>query len=256
MLKFLLIFTILSFTTHGSSLSSKITGPIIVCAEDAGWPPFSIPFEGTAKNFQGLNVDILQAILTKHSIDFKVVVRPWKRCLFDGMKKDVNIVLDAAKNPQREKHYLFTDSVYSLTPIIFFHKKYSSKFSVPIIAKSLKSLDLICGQKGYTFNNFGLNNEDVTKISKGIYEILELVRKDRCSVGLTRKEVLLNELNDYKYSKEIKIQNIIGADVEPFYWLINKKFSYSSELRDLINSELSLLKSSGESKNMLKKYFK
>jgi polar amino acid transport system substrate-binding protein len=256
MFKFFLINLILISSIHANSLSSKIKAPIIVCAEDAGWPPFSIPFEGTDKNFQGLNLDILERIFKKHSINFKIVVRPWKRCLFDGKNQDVNIVLDAAKNPQREKDYLLTDSVYSLKPIVFYHEKYSSKFSAPVTPKYLKSLDLICGQKGYTFNNFGLKNEDVTGISKGIHEILELVRKERCSAGLTRKEVLLNELNDYEHSQIIKIQNIIGADVEPFYWLINKNFSYSSELRDLINSELSILNSSGVRKGMLKKYFK
>ncbi|WP_127716242.1 ABC transporter substrate-binding protein [Halobacteriovorax sp. HLS] len=249
----LVIFILLS---SSSFVQAKLFDKVLkVCAEDAGWPPFSIPSRSNTKMFSGYNLDVLTHIFSKHDIGFEIVIRPWKRCLHDGISKDITIVLDAAKNEQRQRDYVMTNPIYSLTPVYFYLDKLEANFSKIETSKELKKLDLICGQKGYTFNNFGLDNDDVTMISKGIHEILDLVVKKRCSVGLARKEVLLTQLVDFKDSEQIAIKKLAGIETEKFYWLINKNFKYADKLKSIIDSEVKILEHSGKSQQFLNKYF-
>ena len=113
---------------------------IILCAEDAGWPPFSFPQNTPTESFKGFNADLMKLIFDKHSIKYEVVIRPWKRCLNDGAIGDVSIVMDAAKNPEREKKYLLTKPIYSLKPIVFFAKTKSHLYPDFLNATDLQSL--------------------------------------------------------------------------------------------------------------------
>lgn len=245
----------LVFSQTSTVYASQFSQVLKVCAEDAGWPPFSIPSKDNKKSFSGYNLDVLRHIFSKHDIDFQVVIRPWKRCLRDGISKDVTIVLDAAKNEQRQRDYVLTEPIYTLTPVFFYLNELETKFNKVETSKDLQKLDLICGQKGYTFNNFGLKNDDVTMISKGIHEILDLIVKKRCSVGLARKEVFLTQLLNFKDSHKIGIKKLASIESEKFYWLINKNFKYAEKLKSIIDSEVKQLERSGKSKDYLNKYF-
>ncbi|OUR95345.1 hypothetical protein A9Q84_16030 [Halobacteriovorax marinus] len=229
---------------------------IFICAEDAGWPPFSIPASESKEQFRGYNLDLIKIIFKKHNIKYKIIIRPWKRCLYDGKNGDINIVLDAAKNPQRTKDYLLTEPIYQLTPIFFFSNEHLKSMHKPATVKELLELGTICGQKGYTYNNFGFKNSDVVMISKEITNVFDLVVKKRCVVGLTRKEVLLSKLKNYKQAKLISHQSIVNATKEPFYWLINKNFKYAKDLKKIIDSEIKQLYRSGKAQKLLNDYYR
>lgn len=228
---------------------------VVVCSEDAGWPPFSYSADGTAETFQGFNADLMKNIFDKNGINYRIVIRPWKRCLQDGAAGDVNIILDAAKNPEREQTYLLTEPVYSLTPVVFFPASDASQYPQPVSAPKLEAM-LICGQKGYTYNNFGFDNDRVAMISKDLPKVLDLVLLKRCDLGLARKEILLSELTDYIGADKFAWQTLESVPPENFYWMLNRNFVYSSELKSIIDQEVAALYQSGAAQSMLSRYLK
>ncbi len=226
---------------------------ITLCAEDAGWPPFSFPQNTPTESFKGFNADLIKLIFDKHSIKYEVVIRPWKRCLNDGAIGDVSIVMDAAKNPEREKKYLLTEPIYSLTPIVFFAKTKSHLYPVHLVASDLQTLRA-CGQKGYTYNNFGFDNERVELISESLSHVFDLAVLERCDIGLARKEVFLNELKSFPNSHKLDYRTLQNASKESFYWMINRQLEFADELKQLIDKEVSELYRSGKAQELLKVY--
>ena len=257
--------TLLSFTTFLlliflSSFASVAAIPedqvINICAEDAGWIPYSRPVKlkaGGGYEFTGYNRDVAEAVFTKHNIKFKFEIRPWQRCLKEAIDGNIHIVLDAAANDERRRDYLLTNSVYKMTPAYFYHSDNDKSFK-------MKSADFIlnntpiCGQSGYTYKNFGIPNEEVKKLSKALRRIIDLVRAKRCRIGLTRLEVLQRELPEAKGAEDISYSMIKDAKKEEFFWLINKKFNFSDDLKRIINNELRVLEQSGKLKEISNKY--
>lgn len=228
---------------------------LILCAEDAGWPPFSFQKHSPEEDFRGFNADLMKLVFEKHHIHYEVVIRPWKRCLSEGMVGDVSIVMDAAKNAEREKNYLLTEPIYSLTPIVFFGKTKGQLYPEKLNASELQSLRA-CGQKGYTYTNFGFDNSRVELVSEALPHVLDLAVLERCDIGLARKEVFLYELNTYDNARKLDYRPLENASKEAFYWMINRQLDYAPELKQLIDREVSELYRSGKAQELLSKYFK
>lgn len=234
--------------------------PVLVCAEDAGWPPFSIPGGMNGQDrpdqpFAGLNAEFLAEILGKHDIPYRVVVRPWKRCLKDGYEGDVTIILDAASNPQRQQDYLLTDPIYSLTPVVFYYRGEEESLLPKIRSDDYSGL-VVCGQKGYIYDNFGFDNDRVERISEDLAPIMQMLRIGRCDVGLARQEVLMMELNQQLKSSDMVLKPLEGATREAFYWMLNRNDPRSSRLKSLIDSEVSRLYQEGRAQRWLYRLLK
>lgn len=227
---------------------------LTLCAEDAGWPPFSFQKASSTEAFRGFNADLMKLIFDKHSISYEVVIRPWKRCLSEGIVGDVSIVMDAAKNPEREEKYLLTEPVYSLTPIVFFARGKSNVYPDHLNAADLQKLRA-CGQKGYTYSNFGFDNALVELVSEALLHVLDLAVLERCDIGLARKEVFLYELKSYADAQKLDYRPLQNASKEPFYWLINRQLDFAEELKQLIDEEVSELYRSGKAQDLLRAYF-
>ncbi|MBK8970329.1 MAG: hypothetical protein IPM37_02735 [Hahellaceae bacterium] len=93
----------------------------------------------------------------------------------------------------------------------------------------------LCGQAGYTYSNFTIDDTKVERVSEDLAKVLDLTRLDRCDLGLARKEVLLTELKSYQYASAIKYQSIENAQKEDFYWMINRQYPFAEELKQIID---------------------
>lgn len=112
----------------------------------------------------------------------------------------------------------------------------------------------LCGQAGYTYSNFTIDDSDVERVSEDLTKVLDLTRLNRCDLGLARKEVLLSELQNYSQAAEIHYQYIENARQEEFYWLINRQMPYAADLKAVIDQGLNDLYDSGEAEKMLSTY--
>lgn len=252
---------VVSLLLAGSSTclaeTSWQNGTVTVCAEDAGWPPFSTPGETTPDSGEpsltGYNADLLARIFGAQGIPYRVVIRPWKRCLQDGIHGDVTLVLDAASNPERERDYLLTEPIYSLTPGVFFPAGRSEQYPPPLTSAHLAQQQ-ICGQKGYIYDNFGVRNEWVDMVSEDLDKILDLVALERCDFGLARLEILRTELQTYPFPERIAWQPLSGQPREPFYWLLNRHTPGVTQLKAVIDTEMAILRTSGDADQLLERY--
>ena len=162
-LKFFLILCLFFQVGQNNILAGPIpdSETINICAEDTGWPPFSIP-EYTkgipTGKLTGFNQELLTEMLTKHGINFKFIIKPWSRCLYEGIHGNIQVVLDAAANEQRRNDYILTEPIYNLTPVFFYNTKSQELFSKMPYSSELYSKGDLCGQSGYTYTNFGLDN--------------------------------------------------------------------------------------------------
>ena len=172
----------------------------------------------------------------------------------DGLMGDVSIVMNAAKNEERDQQYLLTEPIYSMTPIVFFARKKSHLYPDPLNATDLQKL-WACGQKGFTYNNFGFDNQRVQMISETLPHLFDLAVLERCEIGLAREEVYLYELQSYADADKLDYRLLQNAPQEPFYWMINRQLEFAKELKQLIDQEVSELYRSGKAQEILKKYF-
>lgn len=232
----------------GTSFAQDIDTTLNVCAEDSGWPPFSIPANSKKQMFTGLNKEWLEAIFNKHHIKFNIVIKPWKRCLYEAINGDIHIVLDAADNEQRRKDYLLAGPIYHLTPIFFYAKALRDKIPTINVGSDLESFGTLCGQSGYTYLNFGVSNDIVKMDSKDLSGVIDLVSKQRCTFGLARKETFLAQYNYQANKDEIQYSEIPNSINENFYWLINKKYKFAEKLKNIVNKEISLLNSNNSNR--------
>lgn len=237
------LFSLLQFT-NCFSLEMKIpqSEVINICVEDAGWPPFTILESKNDKNtraISGKNIEFLKHIFSKYNLKYNVHIKPWSRCLYEGINGNIQIVLDAALNEQRKKDYITTDMIYELTPVFLYStNKYVDQLR-SLSPEQLKKLGQGCGQVGYIYNNFGFKNDELNLQSKDLQSLLSLVSKSRCAFGLARLEVYKYEKELYNNFKDIEFSNILSAKNESFFWLINKNYKYAAHLKTLIDEEIS-----------------
>lgn len=215
---------------------------INICVEDSGWPPFSILESRGEKNgelISGKNHEFLKYIFKKYNLKYSIHIKPWKRCLYEGIHGNIQIVLDAALNDQRRKEYITTQTIYELTPVFLYSTKKFSSLSKEMTSKQLKKLGQGCGQVGYIYDNFGFQNEELNLQAKDLQNLLSLVSKRRCAFGLARLEVYQYEKELYNNFNELNFGNILNAQNESFFWLINKNYKYAAHLKTIIDDEIS-----------------
>jgi len=224
-----------------------------ICAEDTGWPPFSIPPNESNQRFSGYNADLLSEIFSKRDIPYEVVIRPWKRCLNDAINGDIHIVLDAASNNDRKKKYLLTKPIYRLTPVFFFDRELVAQYPEPVTAKQLHDLN-VCGQSGYIYNNFGFDEGTINLASKDITKIVELVLLKRCNIGLARNETLKAELKRHPYADQVAIQHLSNTPPELFYWMINRSSPFAQRIKEIIDQDIQSMQKNGALPSLLHAY--
>lgn len=240
------IITILLLLSQSFTLALKIPDSEIIniCAEDAGWPPFSILEKDKSNQdvkLSGKNPELIKLIFDKNNIKYAIHIKPWKRCLYEGIHGNIQIVLDAASNEQRKNDYLLTDTIYTLTPVFVYSSLKMKNVPSIIQINELKKLGPGCGQVGYIYDNFGFSNDELNLQSKDLQNLLSLVSKKRCAFGLARLEVYQYEKELFKNFADIEYGSIQNATSEEFFWLINKNYKYSTVLKKLINEELNTL---------------
>lgn len=237
-LLFLLIIGASSAITANSIPSSE---RVNICAEDTGWPPFSIletiDGQGTGK-LKGKNLELIEKIFEAQKIKYQIHIKPWKRCLYEGIHGNIQIVLDAATNAQRRSDYLISDVIYTLSPVYFYSKKSFQNGLQGKTSTELKKLGQGCGQVGYIYDNFGFKADELNLQAKDLPSLLSLVAKKRCAFALGRLEPFLFEKENSNNFNDVDFAAITSAKKEDFYWLINKNFKYANSLKKIIDTKV------------------
>lgn len=242
---------------------AAIPEQINICDDAAEWPPFTylerVDGNKTAKII-GFSVDYLKLILDKHQLRFKLSLVPWKRCLVDVKNSqsggnDFAMILNAARSPDRERDYLISKPYYELTGIYFYSKnRPEPKIESMADLKKYPS----CGQVGYTYQNFGLQENEIKARSVGLVAAMKIMEDGGCDIVLSQLEVVAGERaigkSDFLNMPGLGYKKVPGMPGTAFHMLVGRNLSYSGELLSLLNQGLEESKSSKAVEALRKKY--
>ncbi|MCE9680263.1 transporter substrate-binding domain-containing protein [Shewanella sp. AS1] len=229
------------------------------CVENTEFPPFNY-FSRSGDNnqlTQGYDIDLLALSLTHSEFSYRVIALPWKRCLSEVKKGNIDAVMSASLNEDRKANYLLSAPYYRLTPSYFYLKsRYLGRVEIDNV-NQLSSLGQICGIKGFNYQNFGLDNDQALLEIHSLQHLPDMLLKDRCQFFLARKEAFESTLaiNNMQYLLE-QLDNIAipKAQQEPFYMLISKKSPHKERLKRLFDSKVKLLADEGRLQLMIKQH--
>ena len=236
---------------------------IAICYEsNLDWPPYEYyqrVNEVKTETLAGFSVDVLEAIFAEHGLRYAFVFYPWKRCLaYLATGEGVQMVLPTSVNDERERKYLVSDSVYTVTPSYFYRReRYPAGLSVDKASELLQH-GRVCGRLGYNYHNFGI---DSTRMDTGAKDFDALMRKlnsGHCDIILERYEIVagLKLIGKSYLSSDIAYAPIPGSTGESFHYLISKHYRYGQELLRVLNTGIAKLRRDGKLKEMLQKQLK
>ncbi|WP_070971846.1 substrate-binding periplasmic protein [Vibrio sonorensis] len=227
---------------------------IEVCGDAIDWPPYTYL---TRDGVRGVDADILDHILGKNDISYKLSVTAWSRCLRDAaIGNTYQMAVSATHSAHRASQFIYTDWYYEVTPFYLYSKK---TFPGGLNIKSIDDLKgyKVCGIHGYNYSDFGLENIDQNSVE--VSEALNEVRLNRCDVFLSWKEILLGlglvtENDFHRYA--VIAAPVPNMDRHKFYFLISRAYPQAQALKTLIDREIQQLKESGKLQRIINKYLK
>ncbi|WP_018691042.1 substrate-binding periplasmic protein [Algicola sagamiensis] len=232
---------------------------ILFCGETGEWPPFNFferkSGEKTALSV-GYDIDIARIIFSKHQLNYKVVIKPWKRCLSEAIEGKVHVVFSASTNPQRDRDYLLSTSYYSVRPILAFGPKTTIEQQKLLLDKKAGGGAILCGRTGYNYANFGFEEHQIKVRVKTYGQLIELAQKGRCTAFLARYEPLHGQqIIDSKLDfKQLEFAFIPGVEPEPFYMLISRNYEFAYELKGVLDEGIYNLKKARSHLSVLSRY--
>ena len=240
---------------------SNSRGTQLDFCNDAGeWPPY-IYFrrnDGEKTNEPvGYDIDILDEILSRHGISFKMELIAWTRCLHEIETGDkYKLVSSSAHSEERASKYLMTDAYYIINPHYFYpvaNFPDGLKITSPVEFSNYK----VCGIRGYSYDKFGIPLESIDTGTRILSQLIEKTERGRCDIFLGRYEIFAGfaqTTTDYIKKHHLDTAPMPGVSGEKFYMMISRNYEHGEELRKLINDGIAELHDSGEGQKLLAHY--
>jgi len=241
---------------YAEDLSGKT---ICICEDDAEWPPYHYLKRENGKKTKeivGYGIDVLNEILNKKGIQYKIQFLPWKRCLHDVAKGDnYQMALSGSYNLERDKNF-YLINWYKTTVYYFFSKKH---FPEGVHIKSLSELKnyRLCGLLGYNYKYLGELKKKMDKGARNYDVMMEKLHRGRCHVAFEQYEILAGFASigkNYLKDKDLGYAKLPGVPPTWFNIMISKKYAHSYALKKVISEGIAELFWSGKYKTMLEKY--
>lgn len=226
------------------------------------WPPYEFFIrengEKTGK-MVGYSIDVLDEIFSAYGISYEFRAYPWKRTLANLVTGEkVQMILPTSTNADREKKYLMSSRVYSITPSFFYMRtKYPDGITISNAGDLLKYGE-VCGRLGFNYANFGMENKNIETQADNFGALMKMLKTGRCDTVLARYEVLAGYalLGQPLLSNDIGTAPVPGVASEGFYYAVTRNQPFSNELLAVINLGLARLENQGRLAQIFAKYSK
>jgi len=96
--------------------------PVIKVHNEWNWPPFNYNQDGKP---MGLSIDYMNLLANRIGIKVKYIPGEWGELLDQAFDKNLDVMLNIVKTPERQKHLLYTDS-YTKNPNVIIASEKSS----------------------------------------------------------------------------------------------------------------------------------
>jgi polar amino acid transport system substrate-binding protein len=242
---------------HAAPASAQIHTVIRICSDgdyNDEFPPFAFykrVNERATGETTGYSVEFIRKILSDRQIEFKVDLIPWTRCQAEVEEGSYALLLDAASSPEREKKYFVSKPYYTLQDVYFYPRtRPPGKVET---ASDLRRLR-VCGQSGYTYVNWGLQDAEVDRGARTFEQALQKMKLGRCDVVLTRLETAVT----YRFTQspdpiaagEFVWRKMPGMTPLPFHMMVSRKLPYSEDLISILNDGIDRMFRTGKAKKL------
>jgi polar amino acid transport system substrate-binding protein len=222
-----------------------------VCWEDGLKPPYLMLNEQNQPI--GIAVELVTKILSSRQITIDHIILPWKRCLLEIQKGDVDIVPNASFKKERAEFALYTKPLYA-THLALFYKKSQFTTKPEITTVSELSRYVVGGVLGFNYSFYqGKLEIDTGAISREAL-FIKLI-KNRIDFAIAQKEVI------FSLNKEGKV--ILGnigyipdlmRPLKEYHILVGKKHPNSSTLKQILDSGIEAMYKNGYYEEVIRKY--
>ena len=235
---------------------------IKICWEDKLKPPYlkfdfnrnKEPLDGQIPT--GLSADILlNSLKDLKEIKIKHVFLPWKRCLNEIEKGNVDIVPNTLHLEEREKFAYFSDQPMYTTHLVFLYS--IAEFPNAPILKTLDNIKkyTVGGIIGHNYSFFE-NRVKMNLHSSDRMELVSGLLQNKYPLALEQLELMKNLEKD----KMINLKGIgfIPSPVESeksYFVMFGKKTKYSAELKLLYDSGFQKIATNGTLEKLSHEYF-
>ncbi|MEG3638458.1 substrate-binding periplasmic protein [Magnetococcus sp. PR-3] len=234
---------------------------IRVCNDGAEWPPFAYfkkDMNGEkSKESAGYSVDYLNTMVTPKHLNFTMDLIPWARCQkWVTQGKRYHMLMDASINPERAANYRITQPYYQIHGLIFYSQKRFPNHPEIHTPKDLLAFK-VCGQHGYNYTPFGIENSHVDMATKTFAQLRRRLQAGRCDILLGFYEILrgLGQLDP----KQLEQANLAWKRphwVKPtgFHMMVSRNLPYSEELYGVLEQAITQMKRTGQQQELLDRY--
>jgi polar amino acid transport system substrate-binding protein len=241
---------------YADALSGKT---ICICEDEAEWPPYHYLKRKNGEktsDITGYGIDVLNEILNKKGIQYKIQFLPWKRCLHDVAKgKNYQMALSGSYSLERDKNFHLVNW-YKTTVCYFYSKKY---FPDGLQIKSLSDLSQyrLGGLLGYNYKYLGEFEKKMDKGARNYDAMVEKLHRGRCHLAFEQYEIIAGFASigkNYLEDKNLGYAKLPGVPPTWFNIMISKNYAHSFALKKVVSEGIAEMFWSGKYKAMLEKY--
>lgn len=261
-----IILAVFAICLHVDAFAQRKDSPLYGATVTIGvgpkvnWPPYEyLVGDGQDEHVEGFVVDVLSELLLDYNVNIKFSFYPWKRCLHylvDG--EYIQMLLPTSLNPERMNKYYYTDYLYEVSPAYFYLNSNRKRMKPIYDASDLYDLGVICGERGYNYEGFGIDNSRIDRNASDLNALIGKVKDKRCTVALARFEVVAASslTGETLLSNDVGFGYVPNVDKERFHFLVTKNAPFSKELINVINEGVWKMRKSGRLMEIMEKYIR
>ena len=164
----------LQLTPHEITLLKELQNRTLKISNDTNWPPYNYNEYGLAKGF---SIDYMNLLAHTLNLNIQYVTHDnWYTFINKMDDKDIDIILNIVKTPQRSKQMAFTAEYATTTPSIFVHNGNAT-------IKTLQDL-----------------NHKIVSLPKGFHYI-ELIQEYYPNIQIITTESTLDSIKDVQFRR-------------------------------------------------------
>lgn len=237
-------------------------GPLSFCGDGGGWPPYTYLERKNGiktEKVVGIEVDIVREILDEQGIKSIFETPPWKRCLLEARHNNrYQIVMSSSYSDDRARHFLYSESHYTLHHYFFYDKnRFPNGLDIKKARDLIKHGD-ICGIHGYNYEGTGvLLNSEINQGAKNYQGLIKKIMSGHCIAFIGRLKIVQGFANigePLLTSPRIGYMPVPDAKPDKFYFLISRQHPKAVAIEKLLSQGIRKLKLNGRLDAISQKY--
>jgi polar amino acid transport system substrate-binding protein len=217
---------------------------------NSNWPPWRV--SESDGRMSGIDIDILNGLSDRLSLDLVTKSCGWKRCLKYMEVGEGDIMAGLFKTPEREVYMAFVEPPYRMTNnTCFYQNKYDTKEINNY--QDLYKLTVGVVKKVAYFEPFD-SDEKIKKhhatTGKNLFRLLNAQNIDAVIMGCHAGDVRIKDLG---FTDEFKHANFVHRVGQPIHLAVSRKSPLFSRM-DEISKALQSMSNEGEIKDIMASY--